>query len=56
MYLEEEIQKNLAASMFKPSNKRLLTKVYSALMDRQAPSQSDWDKIRCPVLIVQGGR
>lgn len=53
--IEEEAQKFIAASRFKPSNKQLLKKVYSVLLDRQAPSQSDWDKIQCGVVIIQGG-
>ncbi|PVG02327.1 alpha/beta-hydrolase [Serendipita vermifera] len=51
---DEDAQKWLSTTRFNSSNKPLLTKVYSALFDQTAPLESDWKRIKVPVLIAHG--
>lgn len=44
-----------AKSNFKPSNKALLAKVFSATIDRKPFEPADWEKIKMPVLLIHGG-
>jgi len=44
----------VATTKFKPSNRKLIDKVFSAVLDRQPIDQKEWDKIACPVLIIHG--
>lgn len=46
----------VATTKFKPSNRKLIDKIFSAVLDRQPIEQKQWDKITCPVLIIHGGK
>ncbi|KAG8703226.1 hypothetical protein FRC08_002998 [Ceratobasidium sp. 394] len=44
----------VATSAFRPSNRKLITKIFSSLLDRKPVERSLWAKITCPVLILHG--
>lgn len=46
----------VATTKFRPSNRKLIDKIFSAVLDRRPIDQKEWDKIRCPVLIVHGSK
>ena len=46
----------VATTKFRPSNRKLIDKIFSAVLDRQPIEQKQWDKITCPVLIIHGGK
>jgi len=46
----------VATTKFRPSNRKLINKIFSAVLDRQPIEQKQWDKITCPVLIIHGGK
>jgi pimeloyl-ACP methyl ester carboxylesterase len=46
----------IATSKYAAPNRKLFKKVYSAILDRQAPSTSEWEKIKMPVLLAHGGK
>lgn len=52
---EEVTQKWLDTHPFRPSNKPLLKKVYSAVIDRKPLEQSEWKRVTMPILIIHGG-
>ncbi|KAF8527054.1 alpha/beta-hydrolase [Gautieria morchelliformis] len=39
----------------RPSNKLLISKLFSVLVDRTPMGQELWDAISCPVLVIHGG-
>ena len=45
----------VSTTKFRPSNRKLIDKIFSAVLDRKPIDQKQWDKITCPVLIVHGG-
>lgn len=45
----------VTTTKFKPSNRKLIDKIFSAVLDRKPIDQKEWDKITCPVLIIHGG-
>ncbi|KAL5480704.1 hypothetical protein ACEPAI_9644 [Sanghuangporus weigelae] len=49
------IEEWVATSNFRPSNRKLITKVFSSLLDRVSLSSEQTDSITCPVLIIHGG-
>lgn len=46
----------VSTTKFKPSNRKLIDKIFSAVLDRRPIGQKEWDKITCPVLIIHGGK
>lgn len=46
----------VATTKFKPSNRALIDKIFSAVLDRKPIDQKEWDKITCPTLIIHGGK
>lgn len=46
----------VATTKFRPSNRKLIDKIFSAVLDRQPIEQKQWDKITCPALIIHGGK
>jgi len=45
----------VASSKFRPSNPKLITKVFSAMLDGQLAETTAWENITCPVLVLHGG-
>jgi pimeloyl-ACP methyl ester carboxylesterase len=41
---------------FRPSNKPLLKKIYSSVLERKPLEVDEWKKIAMPVLIIHGGK
>jgi hypothetical protein len=41
---------------FRPSNKLLICKLFSGLLDRTPMDPELWDAISCPVLVIHGGK
>jgi len=48
--LEEWVE----ASEFKPSNRKLVSKIFSAFLDRQPVESGHWATVKCPLLIIHG--
>lgn len=46
----------VASSNFRPSNRKLITKIFSSLLDREPVEPRLWQTITCPVLILHGGK
>ncbi|CUA68130.1 hypothetical protein RSOLAG22IIIB_03369 [Rhizoctonia solani] len=44
----------VATSNFRPSNRKLITKIFSTLLDREPVEARLWKTITCPVLILHG--
>ncbi|ELU44987.1 alpha/beta hydrolase family domain-containing protein [Rhizoctonia solani AG-1 IA] len=44
----------VATSKFRPSNRKLITKIFSSLLDREPVEPRLWKTITCPVLILHG--
>ncbi|CAE7091826.1 unnamed protein product [Rhizoctonia solani] len=44
----------VATSNFRPSNRKLVTKIFSSLLDREPVEPRLWNTIMCPVLILHG--
>jgi len=44
----------VASSNFRPSNPKLITKVFSSLVDSEPMAAAAWDNISCPVLMIHG--
>ncbi|PVG02326.1 alpha/beta-hydrolase [Serendipita vermifera] len=51
---EEDAKNYVATNQINTSNKQLLMKVYSSVFDQTAPPESDWKRIKIPVLIAHG--
>ncbi|KAG9124285.1 hypothetical protein FRC07_012127, partial [Ceratobasidium sp. 392] len=51
---ESLVDEWLATSSFRPSNRKLVTKIFSSLLDREPVERRLWNKITCPVLILHG--
>ncbi|KAG8958467.1 hypothetical protein FRC03_009102 [Tulasnella sp. 419] len=45
----------VATGSFRPSNKKLITKIFSTLLDRKPVDPKKLLDVRCPVLIIHGG-
>jgi len=48
------IEEWVATSNFKPSNKKLVTKIFSTVLDRKPIDPKLWAAIECPVLVLHG--
>ncbi|KAH8107316.1 alpha/beta-hydrolase [Phellopilus nigrolimitatus] len=48
------IEEWVATSSFRPSNRELINKIFSSLIDREPISADKWATIVCPVLIIHG--
>ena len=51
-FLEEWVE----SSAFRPSNKLLIKKIFSAILDRTPVDPKLWGAISCPVLVIHGGK
>lgn len=54
--LESFLEEWVETSPFRPSNKLLITKIFSTILDRNPVDPKLWGAISCPVLVIHGGK
>jgi hypothetical protein len=54
-WCETDIDRWESKGKFVPSNKGLIAKTFSVVLDRKAFPVSEWQKITMPVLMIHGG-
>lgn len=52
--IEGEFEKWVATTKFRPSNRPLIVKVYSATIDRKPLEPVDWKRVTMPILLIHG--
>ena len=55
LYEESLVEEWVATSNFRPSNRILIDKIFSTVLDRKAIDPKLWLSIKAPVLILHGG-
>ncbi|KAF8522113.1 alpha/beta-hydrolase [Hysterangium stoloniferum] len=48
------VEEWVETSEFKPSNRKLVSKIFSAFLDRQPVEPRYWATVKCPLLIIHG--
>lgn len=55
-FKESMIEEWVETTSFRPSNKLLITKLFSSILDRTPIDPKLWGAITCPVLVIHGGK